>query len=112
MRRLALAAALLMFSAATCAYEWPLGIPSDTKAQYFILEIGGKWPGRTVITKRTASAGTSYSKRFYDCLNSSVKYLGNGATLDAMARSRPEEAMAPVVPQSVADYVGREACKR
>lgn len=112
MRRFALAAALLMFSAATSAYEWPLGIPSDAKSQYFILEIGGKWPGRTVITKRTGADGTNYSKRFYDCLNGSMKYLGNGATLDDMARSKPDQDMAPVAPRSVADYVGREACKR
>ncbi|KRA17524.1 hypothetical protein [Lysobacter sp. Root604] len=112
MRRFALAAALLMFSAATYAYEWPLGIPSDAKSQYFILEIGGKWPGRTVITKRTGADGTNYSKRFYDCLNGSMKYLGNGATLYDMARSKPDQDMAPVAPRSVADYVGREACKR
>lgn len=112
MRRLALGAALLLFSAATCAYEWPLGIPGDTKAQYYILEIGGKWPGRTVITKRTGASGTHYAKRFYDCLNSTVKYLGTGATLADMARSKSDPDMAPVAPGSVADYVGREACKR
>ncbi|KRA17533.1 hypothetical protein ASE35_08900 [Lysobacter sp. Root916] len=101
-----------MCSAATYAYEWPLGIPTDAKAQNYILEIGGKWPGRTLITRRTAAGSTNYSKRFYDCLNHTVKFLGTGGTLSKMALSKPEADMVPVAPQSVADYVGREACKR
>lgn len=112
MQRLALTAALLLFSATTQAYEWPLGIPSDSKAQHYILEIGGKWPGRTAITKRTDAGGTTYAKRFYDCLNHSVKFLGRGDTLTRMALSKPEADMAPIAAGSVADYVGREACKR
>ena len=87
----------------------PTTIPSDSKAQHYTLEIAGTWPGRTVITRRTGAGGTHYAKRFYDCLNHTVKYLGTGATLADMARSQPESDMAPVAP---ADYVEREACKR
>lgn len=112
MRRLTLAAALLACSAATHAYDWPLAIPSDTKAQHYILEIAGTWPGRTAITRRTGTGGTLYAKRFFDCLNHTVKYLGTGATLAAVARSQPESDMTPVAPGSVADYAEREACKR
>ena len=111
-RRLTLGAALLVCTATAHAYDWPLVIPADTKAQHYILEIAGTWPGRTVITRRTGAGGTNYAKRFYDCLNHTVKYLGTGATLAGMARSQPEPDMAPVAPGSVADYVEREACKR
>jgi len=112
MRRLTLGVALLACSVIAHAYDWPLTIPSDAQAQHYILEIGGTWPGRTAITRRTSASGTHYAKRFYDCLNHTVKFLGAGATLDAMAQSKPDEDMAPVAPGSVADYVEREACKR
>ena len=112
MRRLALTAALLTFSITAYAGEWLLSIPTDLKARHYILEIGGKWPGRTAVTKRVAASGTSYTKRFFDCLNHSVKYLGTGDTLAAMTRSNAEPDMAPIQARSVADYVGQEACKR
>lgn len=112
MRRLALAAALLLFSTAAFASEWLLIVPTDTQAQHFILEVGGKWPGRTVVSKRVAANGTRYSKRFYDCLNHTVKYLGTGDTLIAMTRSNAEPDMTPVKARSVADYLEQEACKR
>ncbi|TXD43108.1 hypothetical protein TR80_009645 [Xanthomonas campestris] len=104
--------ALLFASIAVHANEKPLTVPTDAKAQYAILEVGGKFPNRTIITKRVGSSGTSYSKRLYNCSNNTVKYLGTGDTLSDMARSKPDPNMGPIVAQSIADYVGREACKR
>ena len=115
MQRLVLATALLVASVASVASqsaERPLVVPTDAKANYTILEISGQWPNRTIVTKRVGSSGTSYSKRIYNCSNSTVKYLGTGDTLADMARSKPDPRMAPVVSQSIADYVGRQACKR
>lgn len=112
MHRVALAICMLAISLASFAAERDLSIPTDTKAKYTILEIGGKWPGRTIVTKRVGSSGTSYSKRIYNCSNNTVKYLGSGDTLMEMGRSNSDPKMAPIVQQSIADYVGRQACKR
>ncbi|PPT49564.1 hypothetical protein XarbCFBP8147_13025 [Xanthomonas arboricola] len=99
-------------STTTHANERPLTVPTDAKATYAILQVGGKFPIRTIVTKRIGSSGTSYSKRIYNCSNNTVKYLGTGDTLSDMARSKPDPNMGPIVAQSIADYVGREACKR
>lgn len=103
---------LVLSSSATFAAEKALHVPTDAKAKYTILEIGGKWPNRTIVTKRVGSSGTSYSKRLYNCSNNTVKYLGTGDTPAEMAQSKPDPHMAPIVSRSIADYVGREACKR
>lgn len=92
--------------------EIPLIVPTDARAKYWVLETGGAWPNRTIVTKRVGPSGTSYAKRLYDCSNRTVKYLGDGDTLEEMARSTPSPKMAPIVPESIADYVGREACRR
>lgn len=112
MHRLVFAIGMLATSIVSFAAERDLTIPTDAKAKYTILEIGGKWPNRTIVTKRAGSSGTSYSKRIYNCSNNTVKYLGSGATLTEMGRSNPDPKVAPIVQQSIADYVGRQACKR
>lgn len=105
-------AALVVMAPAAFAVEKSMAIPTDAKAKYTILETGGKWPNRTIVTKRVGSSGTSYSKRLYNCSNNTVKYLGTGDTLAEMARSKADPKMSPIVGQSIADYVGRQACKR
>lgn len=112
MHRLASITCMLAISFVSFASEKHLAIPTDAKAKYTILEIGGKWPDRTIVTKRVGSSGTSYSERIYNCSNNTVKYLGNGDTLTDMRRSNPDPKMAPIVQRSIADYVGRQACKR
>jgi hypothetical protein len=111
MRRLAVFAVLVMPLSAIAA-DTPLHIPTDANAKYTILEIGGEWPDRTIVTSRVGPSGSSFSKRLYNCSANTVKYLGTGDTLAEMASSKPDPNMAPIVPQSIADYVGRQACKR
>ncbi len=93
------------------AAEKPLHIPSDAKASYLVLEKGGSGSQRTIVTKRTGSSGTSYSKRLYDCSNGTVKYLGSSDSLEGMKRSKPDPKMGPIVEGSIAYYVGLEACR-
>lgn len=100
---------LLPFSALSAEYS--LRIPTDTKAQYTILEKGSQGQMKTIVTKRVGPSGTSYSKRIYDCQNRTVKYLGDGETLKQMKASKPDERMAPIVSESIADYLRIEACK-
>ncbi len=112
MRNFLIAAIMLTAAAFSLAQEKAISVPSDTKATYVMLEIGGKWPERTIVTKRMGSSGTSYSKRLYDCSNATFKYLGTGETMAEMANSKPDSKMSPIVSGSIADYVGRQACIR
>lgn len=101
----------LIVSTSVLAAETPLSVPSDAKAQFFVLEKGGSGSQRTIITKRVGSSGTSYSKRLYNCADSTVKYLGTGDSLEDMNKSNPDPNMGPIVQGSIAYYVGLEACK-
>lgn len=92
-------------------YLSTLSIPSDSGAQFFVLEKGGSLEARFIVTKRVGSSGTTYSKRLYNCKYGNVKYLGSGPTLSAMETSRPDPDMASIVEGSIAYYVGIEACK-
>ena len=112
MIRITIAIALAITDSPSLAAEKSIRIPTDAKAAYTILETGGTWPDRTIVTKRVGSSGTTYSKRLYNCSNSTVKYLGTGDSLVEMARSKADPKMAPIVDQSIADFVGRNACKR
>lgn len=109
--RLAFVCLALALPTTVLAAEMPLHIPSDSKANYLVLEKGGSGPQRTIVTKRTGSSGTSYSKRLYDCSNGTVKYLGSGDSPEEMRRSKPDPRMGPIVEGSIAYYVGREACR-
>lgn len=112
MSRFFLCAAMLTSSATVYSAETPLPVPTDANAMYTVLEVGGSFPNRTIVTKRVGSSGTSFAKRQYNCANGTVRYLGDGDTLVEMARSKPSPSMAPIVPRSIADYVGNRACAR
>ena len=102
MRQL-IASTVLLLSLSALAAETPLAIPTDAKARYLVLEVGGTWPSRTIVTTRVGPSGTSYSKRLYDCASYTAKYLGTGDSLAEMSRSRPDPRMAPIVPESIPD---------
>ena len=106
----AIALVLMAPSIGAQATTEPLAVLSDPKAKYWVLERGGKGDLRTIMTKRTGPSGTSYSIREYDCKNGTVRYLGTGETLEEARVLRPDKKRAPVVPGSIADYVGGAAC--
>ncbi|MEB7893394.1 hypothetical protein NGK65_06550 [Serratia ureilytica] len=91
--------------------EYKISIPTDSKAVYTVLGKGERDGLKTIITKREGSSGVSYSERAYDCVNRTVKYLGDGETLEQMKSSHADSNMSEIVPESIADYVGNEACK-
>jgi hypothetical protein len=88
-----------------------LSVPSDPHAQIYVLEKGEQGNERTIVTKRVGSSGTSFSKRLYNCKDNTVKYLGSGDSVEAMARSRADAAMGSVQEGSIAYYVGLQACQ-
>lgn len=93
------------------ANEHKIQIPSDSKATYTVLEKGSRGELRTITTKREGVSGVSYSERLYDCTKGLVKYLGTGDTIEQMKSSAADPNMVPVVDQSIAFYIGKEACK-
>ena len=101
----------LFISPFAMSAEYKISIPTDSKAVYTVLGKGERDGLKTIITKREGSSGVSYSERAYDCVNRTVKYLGDGETLEQMKLSRADQNMSDIVPQSIADYVGNEACK-
>jgi hypothetical protein len=85
-------------------------VPSDARANFYILEKSGQDNVRVIVTKREGPSGTSYSKRLYNCAEHTAKYLGTGDSLEAMALSAADSAMAPIVEGSIAYYVSLQAC--
>lgn len=102
---------VLLASPLTHSAEYKIAIPSDSKAEYTVLTKGENAGLKTIVTKREGSSGVSYSERAYDCVNRTVKYLGSGDSLEQMKSSAADQNMSDIVPGSIADYVGNEACK-
>ena len=92
--------------------SYPITIPSDRKADYFVFE-KGEWQGMpTLLTKRVGSSGTTYSLRVFDCQSHTAKYLGTGESLAAMRNSRPDPSMYEVLSGSIAYYLWLHACNK
>ncbi len=102
---------VILFSPFLNAAEYKISVPSDSKAEYVVLSKGNLDDLKTIVTKRSGSAGISYSKRAYDCSNRTVKYLGSGETLEQMEASGADKNMSEIFSGSIADFVGKEACK-
>ncbi|MEE4675711.1 hypothetical protein V2K57_13255 [Pseudomonas alliivorans] len=104
-------AILAVMAMPVVAAETPLPVPSDTKAQYFVLERDTKGNERKITTKRAGPSGTGYSQRLVNCSAGTFKYLGDGETLQEMKASKPDVKMAPLTEGSISSYVAEAACK-
>lgn len=91
-------------------------VPSDSNSKYFILDKGNvKDPNNNnisiIITKRVGLNGLTYSARAYNCKENTVRYLATGDSMEAMKKSKINEEMSPIVKESIAYYIGIEACR-
>ncbi|MET6624621.1 hypothetical protein WH002_21505 [Klebsiella michiganensis] len=100
--------ALMSFSAVSAT---TFSIPTDSKAKYTIIDKTLNGSMATITTMREGPSGTSYSQRLYDCTSWTVKYFGDGDTLEQMKASKPDDGMSPIVDNSIAYYIGQRACK-
>lgn len=100
--------ALMSFSAVSAT---AFNIPTDSKAKYTIIDKTINGTMATITTMREGLSGVSYSQRLYDCAAWTVKYLGDGDTLEQMKASKPDESMSSIVDNSIAYYIGQRACK-
>lgn len=109
---LMLAAAAFAGVPAALAAEIPIDIKTDVKGQYFIIEQGGSQNNPTLTVKRTWGKGSHYIKRVFDCKAHTVKYLGEGESLDEMNKPLPGQKMTPIVAGSIPDQLARHACQK
>ncbi|MFZ5231580.1 hypothetical protein ACOY6S_13020 [Enterobacter bugandensis] len=109
MKKVLIGISLLSFSVLAGSYQ--IQVPTDSKATYTVLEKGSQGSLRTITTKREGTSGITYSQRIYNCEANEVKYLGSGESLEEMKNSNADPSMSPVVSESIAYYLGREACK-
>lgn len=100
--------ALMSFSTVSAT---TFSIQTDSKAKYTIIDKTLNGPMATITTMREGPSGTSYSQRLYDCTSWTVKYLGDGDTLEQMKASKPDDGMSSIVDNSIAYYIGQRACK-
>ena len=91
--------------------ETPLVVPGDAGAEYYIVERGEVVGNPTIVTKRDEASDTTYSRRIFNCANRTWRSLGTGVTLEEMNAPAPDGAMQPILPGSIAESIGREACK-
>ncbi|WP_413578571.1 zinc ribbon domain-containing protein [Bdellovibrio sp. HCB290] len=86
-------------------------IPTDSKATYEYLEIGGSKTKPTLLIKRTGPSGVSYAKRLFNCVDETTKYLGEGDTLEEIKTSKPDKDMGPIIRDSIVWYHYKKVCK-
>ena len=109
MRSIAALAALLGVLP-TFADETPIDIKTDLEGDSFIVEKGGTVSNPVLLVKRVAPNVTYYVKREFDCAAHSVRYLGEGESLEAVAASEPEAEMSPITKGSISDQLWKHAC--
>lgn len=89
-----------------------LAVPSDPGATFFVMDkVTEQGASRIIVTRRVGSSGETWSRRIFDCASYTVKYLGSGSTRAAMDAGKADPNMVNVLPGSIADDVGRAACR-
>lgn len=105
---LALAGSLGTLSA--LAEDTPIDIKTDLKGQYFIVEKGGTPEKPTLVVKRAAPGYNHYVKREFDCAAHTVRYLGEGESLEEMAAGQPDAEGNPIEKDTIPDQLARHVC--
>jgi len=92
------------------ADDTPINIQTDIEGQYFLVEEGGSFSMPTLVVKRVAPDTTHYIKREFDCDARTVRYLGEGESLEEMQASQPDSEASPIVKGSIPDQLIRRVC--
>jgi hypothetical protein len=108
--RFLLPAALIAIPVAQADDAMPLDIKTDLDAAYFLIEKGGTDNNPTVVVKRTGPGDLYYTKREFDCAAHTVRYLGEGATLEAMENAEPATDAHPLKADSIPEQLSRLVC--
>lgn len=64
-----------------------------------------------LVTKQVAPNKSSYYiKRWFDCKNWTVRYLGEGDSVEAMNKAAPEADSTAIAEGSIPDQLARRIC--
>lgn len=95
---------------AAVAEETPIAIKTDLDGQYSMVEKGGTADKPTLVVKRAGPGFSHYIKREVDCAARTVRYLGEGASLQEMNAPLPEETSVPIEAGSIDDQLAKLVC--
>jgi hypothetical protein len=94
----------------TRADDTPIDIQTDVKGQYFLVEKGGTADTPTLVVKRAKAGYNHYVKREFNCAAHTVRYLGEGESLEEMAAAQPDPEAGPIEEGSIPDQLSRLVC--
>jgi hypothetical protein len=94
------------------AAETPIDIKTDVKGKYYVVEKAGTPNNPILVVKRVGPNVNQYIKRQFDCKERTVTFLGEGETLQEMAKAKPDPKPAPLVEGSIPDQLARYACPK
>lgn len=90
----------------------PVSVPSDAGAEYWIMS-KDKLPTGNIqlLTRRSGPSGVSFARREIDCRAGTVRYLGEGDTLDDAQRDSANIGeMSVPIPESITGVITSTAC--
>lgn len=87
-------------------------IPTDTRAEYYVLAKGENGRFLTLSTRRVGPSGVSFAKYRFDCKAHTSTYLGEGDTLQEMEKSKADPKMHELQEGSISDYWWHYACQK
>jgi hypothetical protein len=112
-RILVLAVVGLTGSLPALAAEYPIEINTDIKGKYYIVEKTGTSNNPVLVTKQVRpNATTHYIKRWFDCKNQTVRYLGEGDTLEELNKAAPEPDSTAIEEGSIPDQLAKHVCPK
>ncbi len=106
-----IASAGLLACAGTIAGDSLVEMKSDPQGRNYIVERQGTSENPVLVTKRVGpDNSTHFIKRWFDCKNWKVRYLGEGPTLEAMNKGTPDPEPWTIEAGSIPDHYARHAC--
>ncbi len=110
--RSALVSLAVITATSAAAAETQVRVPSDPKAQYWILAVDELSNGNISVTsKRSSSSGTSFAIREIDCEGQRFRYLADADTLEELSDSQPSPNFGPFVDGSISEVLSSRACQ-
>ena len=92
------------------ADETPIDIKTDLEGQYFLVEQGGTAEKPTMLVKRAAEGYNHFVKREFDCAARTVRYLGEGESLEELKAAQPDKVANPIKKGTIAYQLWQYAC--
>lgn len=109
--RAAFAATGLLAAAAAFAAEYPIDLKTDVKGKFYVVEKSGTAENPVVVTRQVRpNQTTHFIKRWFDCKNWTVRYLGEGETLAELQNAQPEPDSTAIAEGSIPEQLARHVC--